>query len=341
MKLRVWFVVQIIKIYSMPKVTVIIPVYGVEKYIERCARSLFEQTLDDMEFIFVDDCSPDRSIEILESILEEYPVRRSQSEIVRLPKNGGLPHARKTGLQQATGEYILHCDSDDWVDVTMCEKLYSKAVAEDADMVICDWYRSNGSKHVIHQPREISIERDAYLRAMICRERSMSIRNKLVRKGCYYHPIDFPVENNGEDFCLILQLFYYCHTISFVTEPLYYYYLNPDSLTQIEGYEQVDRRAEQNMKNYSIVDKFFKQKGIDKEYENELLMLRFDLKCYLLPNAGTKQGLIKWHSTYPELTIKKVLSLKRVPLYRKLLYMLAPCGIYSILKRIKRMIFQI
>ncbi len=97
----------------MLKVSVIIPVYGVEKYIERCTRSLFEQTLDDMEFIFVNDCTKDNSIAIIERIAEEYPLRKSQIHILNHQVNKGLPIARQTGLRVATGEYIAHCDSDD------------------------------------------------------------------------------------------------------------------------------------------------------------------------------------------------------------------------------------
>ena len=100
------------------KVSVCSPVYGVEKYIERCARSLFDQTMkNDIEFIFVDDCTPDRSIEVLEAILSEYPERRSQVKIVRHSHNKGLTGARNTALKEASGEYIIHCDSDDWVDL--------------------------------------------------------------------------------------------------------------------------------------------------------------------------------------------------------------------------------
>ena len=83
----------------MPKVSVLVPVYGVEKFIERCARSLFEQTLNDMEFIFVDDCTPDRSIEILKSVIEEYRLRFAEKKyevrIERLPTNSGLAAVRK------------------------------------------------------------------------------------------------------------------------------------------------------------------------------------------------------------------------------------------------------
>ena len=97
----------------MPKVTVIIPVYGVEKYISRCARSLFEQTLDDIEYIFVDDCTKDNSIGVLQEVLEQYPQRREQTRIVKLLVNSGQAAARKYGMQLATGDYIIHCDGDD------------------------------------------------------------------------------------------------------------------------------------------------------------------------------------------------------------------------------------
>ena len=99
----------------MPKVSVIVPVYGVEKYIERCARSLFEQTLDDMEFIFVDDCTKDESIEVLKRVIDLYPVRKDQVKIIHHAVNKGLSRARETGVNAATGDYIGHCDSDDWV----------------------------------------------------------------------------------------------------------------------------------------------------------------------------------------------------------------------------------
>ena len=98
----------------MVKVSVCIPVYGVEQFIERCACSLFEQTMrDGIEFIFVDDCSPDNSVQRLEEILKRYPERQAQVSIIHHEKNMGLVRARKTALEAACGEYIIHCDSDD------------------------------------------------------------------------------------------------------------------------------------------------------------------------------------------------------------------------------------
>ena len=104
----------------MPKVSVLVPIYKVEKYIERCVRSLFEQTLDDIEYIFVDDCTPDRSIDILNAIIEEYRPRfakgKKTSQIVRMPTNSGLAAVRRHWLQFCTGEYKTHLDRADLVE---------------------------------------------------------------------------------------------------------------------------------------------------------------------------------------------------------------------------------
>ena len=129
----------------MPKISIIIPVYKVEKYIERCARSLFEQTLDDIEYLFIDDCSPDKSIEELKDILDEYPHRKSQTIIHRMERNKGQAAVRYWGVKNATGDYLIHCDSDDWVELDMYQQMYNKAIEEDADVVVCDYVVTNGT----------------------------------------------------------------------------------------------------------------------------------------------------------------------------------------------------
>ena len=122
------------------KISVIIPIYKVEALIERCATTLMEQTLRDVEYIFVDDATPDRSIEILQNVISRYPERKEQIHIVHHVINKGLPAARNTGLSMAQGEYIFHCDSDDYVEPAMLEELYGIAEKKNADIVWCDWY---------------------------------------------------------------------------------------------------------------------------------------------------------------------------------------------------------
>ena len=102
-----------------PPVSVIIPIYNVEKYIERCVRSLMEQTLNDIEYIFVNDCTPDRSIEILQRTIAEYPQRKKYIQILTHDRNRGSACARNNGVKAATGEYIIHCDMISWYVITL------------------------------------------------------------------------------------------------------------------------------------------------------------------------------------------------------------------------------
>ena len=109
---------------SIPNISVIIPIYGVEKYIDRCAESLFKQTMtDNVEFIFVNDATKDNSIGVLLDVISKYPQLKSQIRIINHNKNKGLPSARNTGLAVARGEYIVHIDGDDYIEPTMMEDL--------------------------------------------------------------------------------------------------------------------------------------------------------------------------------------------------------------------------
>ena len=124
----------------MPKVSVISPVYGVEQFVSRAAESMFSQTLEDVEFIFVDDCTPDNSIQIIKDVLDRFPERANQVSWIRHDKSRGLTSARNSGLEAASGEYIFHWDSDDYADPDMLERMYNYAAKEDFDIIWADWY---------------------------------------------------------------------------------------------------------------------------------------------------------------------------------------------------------
>lgn len=124
-----------------PKVSVIIPVYKVEKYIERCVRSLMEQTLQEMEFIFVDDCTPDDSMGIAHRVAEEYLQRKGQLLFFTNEKNRGQLQTRIYGLAHAKGEYVSFVDSDDWIEPEAFESLYHQAKTDSAECVIFGYHR--------------------------------------------------------------------------------------------------------------------------------------------------------------------------------------------------------
>ena len=116
---------------SEPKISIIIPVYNVEKYLRDCLDSCINQTLENIEIICVDDCSPDNSIKIL----EEYQAKDSRIKIFRHKENKNLGAARNTGLQNATGEYVWFVDSDDYIDTKACQVLYDAIKAFDVDIL--------------------------------------------------------------------------------------------------------------------------------------------------------------------------------------------------------------
>lgn len=114
----------------MPKVSIIIPVYNVEKYLRQCLDSVVNQTLTDIEIICVNDCSPDNSL----SILKEYAENDNRIKIIDLKENVGLGQARNIAMQQATGEYIMFVDSDDWLELVACKKAYDRINTNESDV---------------------------------------------------------------------------------------------------------------------------------------------------------------------------------------------------------------
>jgi len=201
-------------------VSVIIPFYNVSPFIERCAYSLMEQTYQDVEFIFVDDASPDESRHILEQVIRRFPER--DVKILSHAVNKGLPAARNTGLQQAKGEYIYHCDSDDWLETDMLEKMIETAVSRNADFVYCDFLlESNNGTHYMGNPSFTDPEemiKVGFLAGLM----KYNVWNKLVSRALY-DTLFFPEGHGmGEDMTMILVAMRAKQT-AHLAEGLYHY----------------------------------------------------------------------------------------------------------------------
>lgn len=270
------------RIMNSPKVSVIIPVYGVEKYIERCARSLFEQTLEDIEYIFVDDCTPDNSISILRKVLSEYPNREKQVKILHHEKNKGLAQARQTGLKIASGEYIAHCDSDDWVDKYLYKIAHNKAKSESLDVVVYEGERTNGQNGVkISSACCHSI--DKCLTSMMHRKMWWSLCNKIIKREIYNNNIIYPQDNMGEDMCLTLQLISYCKNVGYINKK-YYYYDNSSSIMAEVGAEKQKAKYEQLNRNISKVRELFLYRKLLGTYQKGINYLSYNAS-YILWNV--------------------------------------------------------
>jgi glycosyltransferase involved in cell wall biosynthesis len=298
-----------------PKVSIIVPVYGVEKYIERCARSLFEQTLDNIEFIFVNDCTKDNSIKVLEQVIEDYPNRKNQITILHHEENNGLPQARKTGILQAKGEYIAHCDSDDWVEKDMYRAMYEKAKNEDADMVFCDYCRTDGINKKFVKGLKKSIDKYVITNEII--------ENKIghsacmcIAKGSIYstNPIVYPKGYMGEDYVLTMQLLYYSqNNIGYLNFAYYNYWINPNSKDSSKSLDIKKEHYLQKVKNYDIICQL---------YMNTIKSIETRTKIALIPRPKNIVLNKIWKTLYPDVKWYNVLFNNDVIFKNKIKYFL-------------------
>lgn len=247
----------------MPQVSVIVPVYRVQEYMERCAVSLFSQTQEDIEYIFVDDCSPDGSIAILRSVLDRFPARIPQTRIERMPVNSGLAAVRKKGLKLASGEYVITCDSDDYVDPHMYETLYKVITEADADLVQCDIEVRDGDRILRTLTAPAGEPDSPALRELIVSGKiSNSVCNKLVRRNPYQRPdFLFPAGDLDEDNVMSVQLACFAERLVYLRKPFYKACRNPGSITRKPGREQTRKRIRASRANSRIIVGFLRSHG--------------------------------------------------------------------------------
>ena len=279
----------------MPKVSVIIPIYNVEKFIAKCATTLFEQTLEDVEFIFVDDASPDNSVGIINEVLKKYPNRKEQTRIIKHESNKGLPAARNTGLAVATGDYIFHCDGDDYVETDMLEAMYGKATEENADIVWSDWFLTfEQNERYMKQP-DYSTPMGA-LKAMMSGGMKYNVWNKLAKRELYTaYGISFPAGYSmGEDMTM-LNLFAVAKKVAFIPRA-FYHYVKFNASAMSYGFSQ--DKLEALTHNINMVDQFLKN-HCKENLSQEVNFMKLEAKWPLLI-AGQSSLYKDWKKIFPE-----------------------------------------
>lgn len=268
----------------MITVSICVPVYGVERYIERCARSVFEQTYDNIEYIFVDDCSPDHSIDILKNVIKEYPARKHNVRIVRHEHNRGLAAARNTAIDNAEGEFVLHVDSDDYIPSDYVSLLASKQSDGNHDIVVNKVVKIiNGKKNP--WPIEVNPDKKAYLRDILSRKTVARVAGKLIRRSLYVDHSIRNVEgiNNSEDFQVYSQLLYYANSIGVERKAEYMYDLGNSNSYSNSHKEDSEKQIFQSI---DILRRFYRKnapKYLPCLDEAEFVALTWNLKhwCYV------------------------------------------------------------
>ena len=243
----------------MIKVSVIVPVYNVEKYLPKCLDSLVNQTLKDIEIIIVNDGSPDNSDKIISQYAKKYKNIKAYTK-----ENGGLSDARNFGLKKATGKYIAFLDSDDYVREDMYEKMYNKAISGNFDMVVCDLnYIYEDSDKVLRAYSNIKTDTTNIKNVMI--NIYPSAWNKIYKKELFNSGIEFKKGVWFEDVEFIYRLLPYVKSIGVVSEPFNQYLQRPGSITN-----SVDKRIYHYIDNWNGVVNYYKSHDLYDKYYKEL-----------------------------------------------------------------------
>lgn len=244
----------------MIKVSVIVPVYNVEAYLETCLEALVKQSLKEMEIIVVNDGTQDDSQKIIDRYAKQYPdlIKAYQKE------NGGLSSARNYGIERAQGAYLAFADSDDTVSETMYASMYQKAVEGNFDLVVCDFYEIRSGKAIACS---CHVEQDLYGKKAI-QAHMISVYpsawNKLYKHSLFEN-LRFKEGIWFEDVELSYRLLPYVNSIGVVHQPFYRYLIRTNSISN-----SVDPRIYHCIDNWNGILAFYKEKHLYESYREEL-----------------------------------------------------------------------
>ena len=241
------------------KVSIIVPVYGVEKYLRKCLDTLVNQTLKDFEIIVVNDGSPDNS----QLIIDEYSKKYSNIHAY-IKENGGLSDARNYGLKYASGEYIAFVDSDDYVSKDMFEKMYNKAISGNFDLVICDLnlvYENSTDITLVSS----NVNNDTTNIKKLMKNIYPVAWNKLYKRTLFNNKVYFKERVWFEDVEFLYRMLPFVKTIGVVKEPFYQYLQRQGSITSV-----IDKRLYNYIDNWNGIIKFYKERNLYNDYHKEL-----------------------------------------------------------------------
>lgn len=303
-----------------PKVSIVVAAYNIEKYIERCLRSLVNQTLKEIEVLVVNDGSIDRT----EIITKEFE-KDSRFKVIT-QENGGLSSARNTGIKNASGKYIAFLDGDDYVCKEMYEELYDKIKKEKSDLVICGFYKIwENDKFIEKKRKKFNVNKKILKGDVIGNFLSKHDEPFTVAWNKLYN-LEIIVKNNiyfenpafFEDVGFMPRYLYYTKKISVVNKMLYFYIQRSGSITK--SYNPIIEKSFE--KTISLINKFYYQKAYNKYLEVFELRLLIYILNYSLRNSISSENIVN-----------KILKFRKcwrlAPIKHKIAYLLIRIKLYN------------
>lgn len=311
------------------KVSILVPFFKVEKYVGRCVDSLFRQTYDNIEYVFVNDCTPDKSMDVINEYIDKYGVR-DKCTIIEHETNKGISTSRNDCLDNATGDYILFIDSDDYIDLDMVEALVNATKENDADISGCG-YTEEFEDRSVDMPQAYTNDHDEMLKAITMLKIKGVMWKLLIRRSIVEdNNVRFIPDNTMvDDYLFCCQVFYFAKRFASVDRCMYHYIqFNPNNYSKTTVFN-ITSQAKAIIKT----EEFYKEHGVYEIVENELLQRKFLSKLPLLLNKNCFD-VKTWRTLFPESNCawdNLNLSFKN-----KLVVLLAQSPLYIILTLLKK-----
>lgn len=320
-------------------ISVIVPIYNVAPFIERCLKSLFNQTkTQTVEYILVNDATPDHSMQIAQNVIALFP--ELSIKIIDKKHNEGLAAARQSGLDTATGEYIITIDSDDWCELTMLEDLYNAAIQNNADIVVCDFFLTYPNKEIVNHQRIPTDPIEVISGMFRNSEIYPSIWSKLIKRSLF---TDNDIEwvkglDMSEDLLICTKLFSVVKKHYHLHKPYVHYNINPTSMTNLFS----DKSLFDLIEVVKYIEQYLKAHKLFSQLDFSLRHKKLEYKvAALIKSRGIEQR--KFANIFPE-SNDVIWSDKYMPIYHKIaVYMavhkclFASNLIYNSIKIVKRL----
>lgn len=301
---------------SAPAISVIVVFHNAETTIERTLRSLAGQTFDDVEYIFVNDGSTDRSVELLEDFVALHPEFTGRHTLISEPLRRGVAHGSALGYAQAAGEYVMRCDADDYLEPDALEVMYKATEGGLADCVAAPYFHDTG-----HMVRTVGYGRHypQSLNDMPVDTLNFSLWNKLLRRRM--------LDDNGievydgvdcwEDLGVVARFMALRPVMRFVDRPLYHYMVVKGGASLSRS--NPDRLLENHLMIALLLEQWFERQGLHNEYDEFLTRLKFCAKVKLL--RGRDKDVRRWKDTFPEVN-SRIMGIRHVAWWWKLMFAL-------------------
>ena len=280
---------------AMPLVSYLVPIYNVEKYLENCLESMFAQTYQNTEYVFVDDCSTDNSYNILLATLKKNNISQDKYTIVRHPQNEGIAVSRADCIANAKGEYVQFVDSDDWIEPDMTETLVEATQDSQIDLVGCYFIKDFLSGKQTRHSENYSQSCAENLVLCINYDISNVLWKMLIRRSLFSNFTITPHVDIVEDYIISVKLYFYANSFAVVDKYLYHYVQYNEGRVSF----QTLRSITNHIKGVKEVEEFLKTKELISQNISNLLNLRkFNIKSnFLTKNLFDIQA---YRTTFPE-----------------------------------------